>query len=169
MTAAMVGRWVDSVGAILISLYIIWSWARILQGQVNKVSTSARTFPPQTFNLFFQATYATGTVQLQYGVCLTTMHVSDTPFMCRSGSLLNSFGDSHTFCKEATCMIPCRLWASVHRLSLCQHLRAWPTRTTRTWLWTSYAPTTLALALSWRHAAAPSMLDHASVSHHAWP
>ncbi|CAL8462983.1 g2517 [Coccomyxa elongata] len=29
--------WVDSVGAILISLYIIWSWARILQGQVNKI------------------------------------------------------------------------------------------------------------------------------------
>ncbi len=27
--------WVDSVGAILISLYIIWSWARILQGQVR--------------------------------------------------------------------------------------------------------------------------------------
>ena len=28
--------WVDSVGAILISLYIIWSWARILQGQVRR-------------------------------------------------------------------------------------------------------------------------------------
>jgi len=27
--------WVDSLGAILISLYIIWSWARILQGQVR--------------------------------------------------------------------------------------------------------------------------------------
>jgi divalent metal cation (Fe/Co/Zn/Cd) transporter len=29
--------WIDPVGAIVISLYIIWSWARILWGQVSRL------------------------------------------------------------------------------------------------------------------------------------